>query len=184
MEQRTVDLMQRTLKRRYAAERRFRIYGILSIAVALLFMLFLFTAIIGKGHKAFVQAEVRLSVHLDASEFPSSPDDTQGYMSANYTGMIKQSLRNSFPDVTSRGDKRALYQLVSPGAGYTLRDLVLEKRGLVGTDVELWLPADDDVDMYVKGHYDGEENTSRPAKRKTAWLDKDPAGTGHDRDEF
>lgn len=171
MEKRTVDLMQCTLKRRYAAERRFRIYGILSIAVALLFMLFLFTAIIGKGHGAFVQTEVRLSVHLDASEFPSSPDDTQGYMSANHTGMIKQSLRNSFPDVTSRGDKRALYQLLSPGAGYTLADLVLEKRGLVGTDVELWLPANDDVDMYIKGHYDGEDNASgRLSEKQVGWI--------------
>ena len=171
MEQRTIDIMKRNLKKRYAAERRFRLYGLASIIIALLFMVLLFTAIVGAGHTAFVQSEIMLPIELDTAEFPSSPDDEQGYMSADYTGMIKQALRKQFPDASSRGDKRALYQLVSPGAEYTLRDHVLENRGLVGKTVEIWLPADDDVDMYIKGNFDAGENpTGRLSEKQAGWV--------------
>jgi phosphate transport system permease protein len=172
MEQRsTLEIMQRNLKRRYAAERRFRLYGLVSIIMALLFMLLLFTAIVGAGHSAFVQSQISLKIPLDRASFPALADDTQGYMKADYTGMIKQALRAQFPDVNSRGDKRALYQLVSPGAIYTLRDHVLANPELVGSTIDIWLPADDDVDMFVKGHFDDEQSaTGRLSEQQAAWV--------------
>ena len=170
-EERTLDLIQRNLKRRYAAERRFRLYGLASIIMALLFMLILFTAIVGAGHSAFVQTGMSLQIPLEKDAFPASTDDTEGYMNADYTGMIKQALRTQFPDVSSRGDKRALYQLISPGAGYTLRDHVLENPDQVGSTIDIWLPADDDVDMYIKGHFDKKETaTGRLSEKQAAWV--------------
>ncbi|MDX1698394.1 MAG: PstA family ABC transporter permease, partial [Thiohalobacterales bacterium] len=171
MEGRTLDIMKRNLKRRYAAERRFRLYGLASIVMALLFMLMLFTAIIGAGHSAFVQTAIKLQIHLIDDAFPASPDGDDAYMTADYTGMIKQALRSQFPEVTSRGDKRALYRLISPGAGYSLRDHVLEDTKLVGSTIDIWLPADDDVDMFVKGHFDEQESPSgRLSGIQAGWI--------------
>ncbi len=44
-------------------------------------------------------------------------------------------------------------------------------RILIGKTVDVWLPANDDVDMYIKGHFDGEENaTGRLSEQQVAWV--------------
>jgi phosphate transport system permease protein len=164
--------MKKNLRRRYAAERRFRMYGMLSILLALMFMLFLFTAIFSKGYTAFQQTFVSLSIDLTAEEFPASTGDVEGFYAMNYAGMIKRSLYATFPDVSGRRDKRALYQLISPGAIYTLRDRIMESPEMIGNTVVIWLPADDDVDMHVKGSFDSEEGTSgRLSKQQLGWIE-------------
>ncbi|MDX1697835.1 MAG: DUF3333 domain-containing protein, partial [Thiohalobacterales bacterium] len=146
----TVDIMQRSLKRRYAAERRFRLYGLLSILVALLFLVFLFGAIISKGYTGFIQTRMLLPVNLSTEYFEASPGEANALKRADYNGIIKSALRDLFPNVTKRGEKRALNQLVSPGASHILRTLVMEDPEMVGSSIGVWLPADDDVDMYIK----------------------------------
>ena len=47
--------------------------------------------------------------------------------------------------------ERELYDLVSNGAAFDLRDAVLEDPSLIGSALWLWVPASDDVDMYMKG---------------------------------
>jgi phosphate transport system permease protein len=67
-----------------------------------------------------------------------------------------------------------LYGLVSSGASFQLRDLVLKSPGIVGTTQALWVPADDDVDMLIKGHFDREapEAERRIKNRQLAWIDQ------------
>jgi len=89
--ERTVDIMKRNLKQRYAAERRFRYYGFISIGIALLFLLFLFADIIGKGYTAFQQTEMRLAINLVADEFPDTPDDESALYGVDYQGLIKKA---------------------------------------------------------------------------------------------
>ena len=167
----TAERMKRSLRRRYAAERRFRLYGLASILLALLFMLFLFTGIFSKGYTAFLQTQIRLTVDLASVEFPASVEDIDGFYAIDYAGLIKNSLYTAFPAVSGRSEKRALYQLISPGASYFLRDRVMVEPELIGKTVDVWLPANDDVDMYIKGHFDGEENTTgRLSEQQVAWV--------------
>ena len=51
-----------SLKRRYAAERRFRAYGIAAIGIAISALLILFVNIIGTGLPAFQQTMIHLPV--------------------------------------------------------------------------------------------------------------------------
>jgi phosphate transport system permease protein len=170
--QSTLEKMQRGLPRRYAAERRFKLYGLAAILLALAFMMLLFVGIFSKGWSAFQQTNVRLAIELDAAQFPASEDDLGGYYAIDYTGLIKNALYADFPDVTSRRDRRALYQLVSPGAGYVLRDRVIADRAMIGGAREIWLPMNDDVDMYVKGnHGAGESPTGRLSEQQVAWVE-------------
>jgi phosphate transport system permease protein len=171
----TVEIMQRSLKRRYAAERRFRLYGALSILVALLFLVFLFGAIVSNGYSGFLQTRILLPITLSTEHFEASTgggDITEALRGANYNGIIKDAMRGMFPHVTKRGEKRALTALVSPGAADVLRQQVMQDPGLVGSSMELWLPVDDDVDMYIKGHFDSETSaTGRLTGQQAAWVD-------------
>ena len=60
--QRTIDIVNRGLKRRYRAERRFKMYGIGAIVLSLAFLALLFTTILGNGYSAFQQTEIKLDV--------------------------------------------------------------------------------------------------------------------------
>ena len=143
--ERTIDIVNRGLAKRYRAERRFRLYGFAAILVSLLFLALLFFNIIGKGYTAFQQTFIQLDVFFDPAILRQD-----ALASADYQGLIKQSLRNMFPDVAGRRDKRMLYGLVSSGAGFMLRDRVLAHPDTIGETQAVWIPTDDDVDMLIK----------------------------------
>ncbi len=58
------------LKRRYNAERRFKRLGLLAIFIALGFLVFLLSTIIGNGYSAFRQTVIQLDISFDKSYFP------------------------------------------------------------------------------------------------------------------
>lgn len=166
-----MDIVRRGLGARYRAERRFRMYGLAAIIASLLFLAIVFISIIGNGYTAFWQAEIKLSVYIDPSVV-----ERDNLRRANYQGLVKKTLREMFPDVESRGEKRQLYGLISSGAGFRLRDMVMENPDLIGKTVEVWLPADDDVDMLVKGNItiseDLEIGDRRLTPHQVSWIDK------------
>ncbi|SMC26596.1 phosphate transport system permease protein [Desulfacinum hydrothermale DSM 13146] len=161
-------VVKKTLNRRYRAERRFRRIGLAAVAVGLLFLAVLFTAIVSKGYTAFQQTHVLLDVYVDPDVVHVGNLD-----SADYQGLIKASLRELFPDVKGHRDKRNLYKLVSSGAGSILRQKVLEDTSLIGRRIQIWVPADDDVDMVIKGHVDRSlpESQRRLNNKSLAWVD-------------
>ena len=63
--QSTAAIIQRGIKRRYAAERRFKLYGIAAILFGLFFLCYLFGSIVSQGYTAFVQTSWKLNVFLD-----------------------------------------------------------------------------------------------------------------------
>lgn len=157
------DLIKAGLARRYRAERRFRLYGIVAVTVALSFLLLLLVAVVGNGAGALRQAQIKLPIEFEAGKVADG----------NWQGLVKDSLKASFPDVKSRRDKKKLYGLASSGAGYDLGLMEKENPSLVGTTVSLWLPASDDVDMLIKGHIDRtvDEGSRRVSDTELAWID-------------
>jgi phosphate transport system permease protein len=172
---RPIEIVQAGLKRRYAEERRFRLYGKLAIAAGLLFLTLLFTSIVANGYSAFVQSFIQLEVYFDPETLdPQGTRDPDQLRTANYGGLVKQSLRNAFPDVSDRREKRALYGLVSSGADFELRSMVMADPDIIGSRETLWVPADDDVDMFLKGHIDRSipEADRRIKDNQIGWLDQ------------
>ena len=137
------------LKKRYQAQKRFKLLGIGAIFLALAFLVFLLSTVVMNGYSAFKQTYVKLDVTLDKTYFPDA-DLARG----DFQGIIKETMYHMFPDVTARRDKRALTGLISQGATYKLMDMVEKEPALVGTEVSVWVPADDDVDMLMKGRID------------------------------
>jgi len=164
-----MTVVRRGLARRYRAERRFKVLGVAAISASLLFLAILFFNIIGNGYTAFQQTFVELEVFFDPELFRN-----ESLSSANYPGLVKQTLRRMFPDVSGRSEKRKLYGLVSSGAGFQLRDIAMADPHVVGKTLRVWVPADDDVDMLVKGHFrrDVPESERRLTDRQLEWIDR------------
>lgn len=165
---RTMDVVNKGLARRYRSERRFRRIGLSAILLSLAFLAVLFISIFANGYTAFKQTFIQLEVFLDPSVI-----DKENLETANYMGLVKQSLKTTFPQVLSRADKRKLYRIVSTGAAFDLRDFVKKNRHEIGNTIEIWVPADDDVDMLMKGHIsrDLPEDERRMNDTQISWVD-------------
>jgi len=171
---RTIDIVNASMRRRNAAEKRFQLYGKLAIAAAMLFLLFMFSNIVYKGHTAFVQTFVVLDISFDADKMDiDDRRDRKSLASANYAALIKVTLQDLFPEVTQRQDKRKLYKLISTGASYQMSDLVKNNPDLVGTKMRIWVPVDDEIDMLRKGYIDRDlpESDRRLSNQQIAWVD-------------
>ena len=177
------DLSAGRLKRRYAAERRFRFYGVLAILAAVGMLGLLVVSIVSNAIPAFTQTFIAVEVNFDAGIIdPEGNRDRETLRRADYDALIKAALRERFPEVTERRAKRALYGLVSSGAGLELRDRVLADPSIVGSTRRVWLRSSDDIDTFVKGGIsrDVPEDQRRVKDNEIAWLDRFDAADGVD----
>ncbi|GAB6147092.1 phosphate ABC transporter permease PstA [Desulfocicer niacini] len=165
----TIDIVQQGLGRRYRSERRFKFLGLMAIVVSLVFLGILFISIFGNGYTAFQQTAVKLSIFLDPGGL-----NPHNLARADYQGMVKKTFREMFPEVENRRDRKKLYGMVSSGASFELLDYVKAHPEDIGKTVELWVPADDDVDMLMKGHIsrEGKESDRRMDDMQIAWVDR------------
>ena len=154
MNDKTIDKVERGLAKRYAAERRFKRFGLASVVTGICALVFLMASIIGDGVSAFKQTYIKLDLDLSAEMLGIDPDEgDDAWIYADYSGAIRSALRLQFPEMESRKDRKLLYSLVSPGADYQVQQWVMANKQTLGKN-SLWLPADDDVDTFMKGHVD------------------------------
>jgi len=152
---RTIDIVNASLKRRYAREARFRFMGAAAVFLGLLFVGILFGDIVSKGYTAFAQTYIQVPVYFDPAMLdPDGSRDPQTLANADYLGLVKASLRKQFPLVTGRPQQRELYALISAGAPQQLQAMVRQYPSVLGTTRDVWLIAGADVDMLVKGQID------------------------------
>jgi phosphate transport system permease protein len=83
-------------------------------------------------------------------------------------------LRDQFPDVSGRRDKRALYKILSIGASDEVQKRVIANPYLVSTRLSLDVPLSDDIDLMLKGLIDRTlpESDRSVSDRALAWVDK------------
>lgn len=171
----TTELVRKSLAKRYAKEKRFRLYGLLSITLSIVFLAILMLNIFSKGLPAFTSTDIKLEVALDPQVLGVTAESTPEQLrAADYATAINNGLEKLIPGVTERKQKKALKALVSSDAPYQLRDQVMADPKLIGTTQSLWLPADDEIDMYHKGYVDRTvpEADRRIKNFQLAWLDK------------
>ena len=169
----TRDKVAQSLKKRYKAERRFKFFGRLSIAIGIAALLVLFIKIISEGSGAFTQSYIQLPVTFDLETLEISEEelaDPEALRRANFQGLVRASLRERFPDVSGRRDKRKLYDLVSVGAEYALYDHLAEDISRIGATESIWLLADDDIDTYLKSVASDNEYAERLSEKQVAWI--------------
>jgi phosphate transport system permease protein len=171
---RSIDIVNRSLHKRYAAEARFTAYGIAALLLGLSFVALLFVSIVSNGYTAFVQSHVRLDIVFDEALIdPDGGREVNTLSRADYARVARDAVFPLFPDVTSRGDKRKILSLVSQGAGFKLREMVLDDPQLIGTRRSVWVPLTSDIDMLLKGHIDRRlpEEDRRVKDQTIQWVD-------------
>ena len=167
------EAVARGIARRYRSERVFRALGFGALLVGLGFLAFFFYTLIGNSYTAFQQTRIRLDVALDPSVIdPDATRDPETLRGADYQRLAREALNALFPEVTGRADRRELYALLSSGAAIELQQLVMNEPAAIGETRTLWLLADDDVDVLVKGHAprDAPEAERRVGDKQLGWL--------------
>ncbi|HEX7235978.1 MAG TPA: DUF3333 domain-containing protein, partial [Gammaproteobacteria bacterium] len=167
------EAVARGIGRRYLSERAFRALGLTALLIGLGFLAFFFYTLIGNGYTALGQTRIRLDIELSTEVIdPAATRDPETLRNADYQALARNALGALFPEVTSRGDRRELYALLSPGAGLELQDLVTNEPAVIGETRTLWLLADDDIDVLVKGHVprDVPEEDRRVDDKQLGWL--------------
>ena len=161
------------LKSRQAKEKRFQLYGIFSILIALSLLIILFVSIVSQGYTAFKETRIQLPINFNEEILdPNNTKDWNIVKKANFNKLVKNAVDEIIPGVEGRGNKRKLYKLISSSAEYKLRDLVEENIEIIGTKEKIWVLADDDVDMLIKGHIkrDLPESERRIDNQELQWI--------------
>lgn len=147
--------MAATLGKRYAKEKRFQLYGIASITIGMTFLVTLLGSIFMGGWTTFYAAEIQLTIKYDANTLGLyDANDSEQLAYANWGALVRNALKERFPEVSGRTDLRQLYAIVSSVAEYDLKDRLEANPALLDTEEDLWLMADDDIDALLKGQID------------------------------
>jgi phosphate transport system permease protein len=163
------------LRKRYAAERRFKLYGVAAIGIALGMLAVLLASIVSQGYTAFAQHDLALEIYFDPAEIdPQGTRDPAVLSGANYVALARQSLQAVFPEVESRTERRRLNSIVSNGAGFELRQMVMDNPDLIGTRQTVRLPLASDYDQLLKGNIDRDvpETDRKVSDQQVQWIDK------------
>ncbi|KQR77864.1 phosphate ABC transporter permease [Rhizobium sp. Leaf384] len=164
------------IKRRYAAERRFRAYGIAAIAIGIFFLGLLLWTVVSKGYTAFLQTEIVLPITF--SEKVIDPKNERAsnpakLMTANYPLLVRDALVQKLGiDPANRADVKLATDMVSASARTQLRDVVVANPAIIGQTVPVALLAEGNIDSANKGQIDVTVNeANRKVKDKQlAWM--------------
>ena len=152
------DISERT-KKRNAAEGRFRLYGIIAIAIGLLMLLVLVTTIIYRGTSAFQQTFITLEVELLEKKLDKKGnrniDDIKKVSTFGYTPLLATAMQNALKKNGIETDlkKKALSGMISKSAAAQMREYVLADPSVIGTTVAFRFLTNGWIDGYLKGRY-------------------------------
>ena len=165
----------RRLKARNAAERRFRLYGQVAIALALGFLVLLLGRIVQQGWSTFIDYRLTAQVYLDPSRIDRT--DPGG---ANYDLLIAEQLLKQIGVADDENGTRsdAMKDLVSGDMGFQVLDRVKADPTLIGRTLTVSAPLKANAGLYFKGQV--KRSTSEEERAlsdaQIDWLDQMRAG--------
>jgi len=144
-------------KRRNAAEGRFKLYGIVAIAIGLLMLLTLLFTIVSRGTGAFQQTYVTLSVPLLEEKLDKNGNrdlaEIKKVSTFGYAPLTKAAFEAKIAEaaIETSLKPKAMADLLSKDAAAQLRNHVLDNPELIGSTVEFEFLTNSRVDGYLKG---------------------------------
>ena len=139
------------LKGRYSAEKRFKLYGVFAVSLALGAVIFLLFTIFSTGYSAFWRTEFQVEIQFNGDYLGITQESSdQEVREANFLGLFRKNLAEQNNDVPRR-ELRKLFAMFSESAADDLREMVIQNRSILGTTQKLKVLASSSVDMIVKG---------------------------------
>ncbi|THF50661.1 phosphate ABC transporter permease PstA [Allorhizobium terrae] len=166
------------IKRRYAAERRFRAYGIAAIAFGLIFLALLLSSVVSKGYTAFLQTTITVPVEFSQkiidpnNQRATNPDVL---LPANYPLLVRNAVAKELGlETTNRPAMKALMEMVSDSARIQLRSVVMADPSVVGKTVPISVLASATIDSAFKGQFDltTDEANRKISDQQIEWMNK------------
>jgi len=139
------------LKGRYSAEKRFKLYGVFAVSLALGAVIFLLFTIFSTGYSAFWRTEFQVEIQFNGDYLGITQESSdQEVREANFLGLFRKNIAEQNKDVPRR-ELRKLFAMFSESAADDLREMVIQNRSILGTTQKLKVLASSSVDMIVKG---------------------------------
>ena len=139
------------LKGRYSAEKRFKLYGVFAVSLALGAVIFLLFTIFSTGYSAFWRTEFQVEIEFNGDYLGITQESSdQEVREANFLGLFRKNIAEQNKDVPRR-ELRKLFAMFSESAADDLREMVIKNRSILGTTQKLKVLASSSVDMIVKG---------------------------------
>ncbi|WP_454288293.1 phosphate ABC transporter permease PstA [Rhizobium arsenicireducens] len=162
------DAMKSLRKRRYAADRRLQIYGMVAIAFALGFLALLIGTLTFTGYKAFTQTMVSIEIDLSSQEL-----DREDLMGANWRNLVRDAMRERIGELP-RSDERDYFNMFTSSAPFLVRDAVMANPSLLEKKHTYLIPLSDPLDQLSKGEIDRNTpaNQRRVNDQQIGWYDQ------------
>ena len=138
------------LRKRKRSELWLKSLGLGAISIAFGMLALLVGSLISTGYLAFTQTHLEISAYIDPEHVdPENPNR------GNYRQVLTDMMQAEFPDVADdRAELRKLTSILSNGAQFTLRDMVVANPDIVGQTVTVTVPVSDNYDQLNKGMID------------------------------
>lgn len=164
------------IKRRYASERRFRLYGVLAICIGVFFLCALLFTVFSKGYTAFWQTTVSIPVMLEQKVIDPGnqrAEDPNVLITANYPVLVRNALAEHLKvPASDKSAMRELGKFYSDGVRVQLRQMVMDNPSLIGTTQNINFLASADIDSAFKGQIDLSvpEANRKVSDRQVTWM--------------
>ena len=141
--------MQARVASRYAAERRFRLFGLAAVSVSVAFLAFLLITMAWKGLGGFTQTEARLTIDFPRSDVLIDPASLRGpnaatiVNSADLDGAIRAAAVAQFGAEAE--------DLFGGAAVRALGKEIVKDPGILAGRSDVWLPVSSKADVAAKG---------------------------------
>jgi phosphate transport system permease protein len=141
--------MDRLVRKRYAAERRFRLAGLLAVGLSVAFLAFLLITMAWSGIGGFTQVQAKVAIDFPRSDLILDPAALRGpqareaVAAAGLEGILAQAA------VANYGPQAE--ELFGAGGTDELGDQLIADPGLLDRNAVLWLPVASRVGMAAKG---------------------------------
>jgi len=143
------DAMRNRLRKRYAAETRFKLLGLSAIILSCAFLVFLLVVMIGNGAKGFSRTEIALPIDLAVISGNASPDSFSGAR-AN-AALASLDLRSAVDTaiITEYGTDGT--ELFGRSVWTEVSDAIIDDPQLITGAHSIWVSASSPIDRLHKG---------------------------------
>ena len=143
------------LKKRHAAEMRFKLYGQVAIGIAVVALITLLVSIFGQASSAFSRNVLTFDTTLDAAQVDPTGARDPDEISRNVSGfnlLLQDNLADQFlPGVDDRARLRELYGLFTRLAVLPIARKTAERPDTIGSQQRFSVALADDIDLFLKG---------------------------------
>ncbi|WP_341760500.1 phosphate ABC transporter permease PstA [Candidatus Endowatersipora endosymbiont of Watersipora subatra] len=154
--------------KRFSSERRFRFLGGSAVLVAVAFLILLLWTIIRNAIPAFTNHYAIVPLNFKNKELTAETLKTY-----DFRKMIRQGLKDLFPEVTTRKDKRLLQKIISSGASISVQKAAIRNTDWIGKTQDVSIPLSDKADLYFKellGNLSRPESERKISDKEIDWL--------------